>query len=243
MSTSLVRSSRPRLSQLVAAGVIALLVLTFGFLALLDAVNERDGIAGWDQPVLAFAVHHRAAPLTGFFATVTALGAGPGLVVVALAVAALGMWRLRSIWPGVLVLVTLVGAELVSTTAKVLVHRARPPHGFWLSNAGGYSYPSGHALLSASTYSVLAFVGCCLVRALWARLTVALAAGAMVVAVSVSRVYLGVHWLTDVLAGTMVGLGWLTLVLVGAGVASHPPFRRSVRSLTARLQRSRPPRA
>lgn len=234
---------RPRPRQLIAAGAIALLVLAGGFLTLLNAVLERDGIASWDHPVLGLAIQSRTGPLNGFFETITQLGAGPGLVAVSLAVAALAMWRLRSIWPGVLVLVTLVGAELVSTTAKVLIQRARPPHGYWLANASGYAYPSGHTLLSVSTYGVLAFVGWCLVRSLWARLTVALAAAAMVAAIGVSRIYLGVHWLTDVLGGLLVGLGWLTLVMIATGIGHHPPFRRSVRSLRSRLHRSRPPRS
>jgi undecaprenyl-diphosphatase len=230
MSQIVVRRRRPGPQQLVAAAVIALVLLGGCFLAVLDAVSEREGIANWDQPVLSFALSHRNGPLTVVFRTVTGLGAGVGLFVVALLVTAYAMWRLRSAWPGLLVVATVAGTELVSLTSKALIQRSRPPMQDWLTQATGYAYPSGHTLHSVCTYGVLAFIGCCLTRTLWARTAVIVAATVMILTIALSRIYLGVHWLTDVLGGVFAGLALLTVAIVVVGIA-HPktsPSRRSI---------------
>jgi undecaprenyl-diphosphatase len=200
------------------------------FLALLDSVDERDGIASWDQPVLGFALNHRTAPLTVVFQAITSLGAGVGLFAVALLVSGYAMWRLRSAWPGLFVLATVAGTELVSATCKGIVQRSRPPMQDWLTQATGYAYPSGHTLLSVCTYGVLAFLGCCLTRALWARIVVIAVASAMVLGIAASRIYLGVHWLTDVLGGILAGFAVLTVAIVAVSIL-HPktsPSRGSI---------------
>ncbi|GAA1716483.1 hypothetical protein GCM10009765_76480 [Fodinicola feengrottensis] len=213
MQHLVVKGRRPEPGQVVAAGIIAVVVFAGGFAAVLHSIRQASGIADWDRPVLGYALGHRTGPLTSVFELATSLGAGVGLYVVALVVTALASWRLRSLWPVALVAATLTGAEISSNMAKLLIHRARPPELDWLTQVTGYAYPSGHTLLSVATYGVLAYLGCLMVRARWARIAVVAAAAALVLMIATSRLYLGVHWLTDVLGGFLFGAAWLTVIL------------------------------
>ena len=103
-------------------------------------------------------------------------------------------------------------AKLLETGLKLTFERARPsvvPH---LQDAGGYSFPSGHAMTAVITYGLLAAVLMSQLRGR-ARYVPPVIAGIIIVAVGFSRIYLGVHDLTDVLAGTLVAGGCLILAI------------------------------
>jgi undecaprenyl-diphosphatase len=111
-----------------------------------------------------------------------------------------------------LVLVTL-GAMSLERLIKVMVARARPPLLFWATPASGWSFPSGHATESAALCMTLAymFAG---TQAQAGIKTLAYAMGfAATLLIGVSRVYLGVHWPTDVICGWAVGGVWSAIVL------------------------------
>jgi membrane-associated phospholipid phosphatase len=116
-------------------------------------------------------------------------------------------------------------AKLLETGLKLTFERARPsvvPH---LQDAGGYSFPSGHTMTAVITYGLLAAV---LVSQLGgrARYVPPVIAAVIVLAVGFSRIYLGVHYLTDVLAGTLVAGACLILAIV----ALHLPDPREMPS-------------
>lgn len=107
--------------------------------------------------------------------------------------------------------IAVVGGLLISTFVKMGIDRARPdlvPHGSFVSTA---SFPSGHSMMAAVVYLTLA-VMLARLRPRW-RVKVFLMSAAIfvVVLVGISRVYLGVHWPTDVLAGWTVGSAWAML--------------------------------
>ena len=108
------------------------------------------------------------------------------------------------------VLLVRLGALLLSTTVKVAVARARPVFDLPVATAFGYSFPSGHALGGSAFWLSTAVVVLPLVRS---RLRPWLLAGAVLIAVLVaaSRVLLGVHYLSDVAAGLVLGFGWTVL--------------------------------
>ncbi len=105
-------------------------------------------------------------------------------------------------------LVAVGGGILISTLAKIGVDRVRPdlvPHGSYVHTA---SFPSGHSMMSAVVYLTLATM-LARVEPRWSAKTYILASAILVtLLVGFSRVYLGVHWPTDVLAGWSVGCGW-----------------------------------
>jgi len=203
-----------------------LVVVTLGGLALvggcglviaklLDDVLGTDGATRLDPRILSWAVEHRSDGLTTVARLVTHLG--DPLVVTAVAVASVvGLLVARRGWLAVFLVGSMVGAAITTTLTKVVVGRPRPPELLWLTRASGAAFPSGHATQSVACYSALAVVGWVLVHRGPARAAVASGAVMIAAAVGASRVYLGVHWPSDVLCGWAVATLWLTtLVLIG----------------------------
>jgi membrane-associated phospholipid phosphatase len=161
------------------------------------------GLTAIDRPWHDWLVAHRTPALTAALKIVTHAGSTVVLAAVALGVCGwlFAHGRRRA---AALVFVVTAGALLLGPLTKPLVDRARPPVADQLVTVTSSAYPSGHALASAAVLGVFAVV------AGWrtARLVVA-AAVLLVAAVGVSRVYLGVHWPSDVLGGWLAGALWL----------------------------------
>lgn len=214
----------------VLAGVLVVGAATFVFAVLLDSVLEGGELTSWDHPVLDWLVGRRNGGLTATMRVVTALGGTPVLPVEGLAVAGIVARATRSWRPLMFMIATMVGSALLTTGVKVLVARPRPPSGSASAPSSGFAFPSGHAANTA------AVIGACAVL-LWAyrrtRVWSTIVAAVLIFLVGVSRLYLGVHWLTDVLAGYAVGLGWLaatatTFLVLGARSAGPPPAAAAV---------------
>ena len=116
-------------------------------------------------------------------------------------------WRGRRRLAAYLV-VTVVGGSLVDTFVKVLVDRPRPVVDHPLDTAFGTSFPSGHAMASTLTYGALLLVFLPVLSRRWRPVAVGAAVG-IVLAVGSSRLLLGVHFLSDVVGGYVLGLAWL----------------------------------
>ena len=179
-----------------------------------DAVTEADGIAGLDQPVLDQAIAWRSPGLDHAVTLYTDVGGPVGMPVLATVLTLLMVWRWRSRTPLVLVLIAAVGSLAMTTTGKALIGRARPP----LSEAvppyeTSPSFPSGHTLNATVITAVLVYLVLRRLDSAWARTTAVAAGAAFVVSMGLSRVFLGHHWLTDVVAGWALGLGWAAAVI------------------------------
>jgi len=208
------------------AGQGDLLVLTLGGLTLvsacglliaklLDDVLGSDGATRLDPRILAWAVEHRSDGLTTVARGVTHLG-DPAVVAGVAIVCTVWLIFARHRSFGLLVVGSMVGAAITSTVTKAVVGRPRPPETLWLTRASGAAFPSGHATQSVACYGALAVVGWVLVRRSSARAALAFGAVVIAAAVGASRVYLGVHWPSDVLCGWAVAMLWLTtVVLIG----------------------------
>jgi membrane-associated phospholipid phosphatase len=105
---------------------------------------------------------------------------------------------------------------------KNLYDRPRPPVGERLAIEGNPSLPSGHALGSVVVIGVLAAVVVLLMRSLALRVLAVVAAAVLVATIGISRLYLAVHWTTDVLAGWFLGGAWLALCVTVLCVARTP---------------------
>ena len=140
-----------------------------------------------------------------------------------LAAAAVATFLIRG-WPrgAVLVVVTLLGAGALDGGLKLLFGRARPMAFFdHYPSPESFSFPSGHALFATAFFGGLAVL-------LWGRLAhpalrvgVALAAGSLILLIGFSRIYLGVHYPTDVLGGFAAGTVWVAAVALGDRIAAH----------------------
>jgi membrane-associated phospholipid phosphatase len=193
--------------------IIGLLVLAAGgwvFGALAEEVAEDD--TGLDNRIADELHEHATRPLTEFFEAVTALGNGIVLAGVA-AIAAYLLARRRYYAEAVLMVLAYVGAEVLSYSLKLAFRRDRPFFTDPLATVSTYSFPSGHATVSVAVYGALCLV--LLRRLIGPARVVCLAATVLLVSlIGFSRLYLGVHFLSDVLAGFSVGLAWLALCVV-----------------------------
>ncbi|MGW7514868.1 phosphatase PAP2 family protein [Streptomyces sp. NPDC054796] len=184
-----------------------------------------------DRPVLTGAVASRHQALDGLMTFATDNSKVPLIIVSVLATALLGL-RARS-WRPVL-LVGGAGALSVAaaTLVKELTDRTRPPASFWAVPESGFCFPSRHTTIAVAVLLVLAYVFAGHLRARSRAAALAVWAGALGLAllVGVSRVYLGVHWATDVLGGFALGAVVALLLIVPDTVRRHRgrqrPWRR-----------------
>lgn len=164
--------------------------------------------------------------LTDLMWVASVYGAPSRLAPVGLVAALLFLYRgwLRG---SLLVVATLAGAGLLDVSLKLAFGRDRPA-GFFDSYPApeSYSFPSGHALFATCFFGGLAVLATHRLGSLWIRLAVWIAALLAVGLIGVSRVYLGVHYPTDVAAGYAVGVVWVAAVALGDRVAEHRRGRR-----------------
>ncbi|MET9022775.1 bifunctional DedA family/phosphatase PAP2 family protein [Actinopolymorpha sp. NPDC004070] len=205
---------------------------TWVFLGVTQDVLAHEELATVDPTIHAWVLHHREAWLNDVLRIATWLGSNtfllPGLTIAAVVL----VRRHRSWSPAVTIVVTYGAALLVHAVVREWVHRARPPATDWLAGAGGLSYPSGHTIQATVGWGIVAILAMSGVT-VRTRVLLASVAASVMLLVSVSRVYLGVHWPTDVLASVALGVGLLSLYGI---VRLSMLARREVERNDAQLQ-------
>jgi undecaprenyl-diphosphatase len=198
-----------------------------GFVVLTGAELADRGPAGADSAVLSWMLAHRGSDaVTAAALAVTHSGASVALFpLVALVGLAVGL-KTRRWWPGVVALAVAGIGVLSRFLLSTVVRDARPPRADWLTVVHGYSYPSGHTATSALIAGTLAWLVLRVLSAGWARLVVAVALAAWAVLVGLSRLYLGVHWVSDVIGGWLLSAAWLAVLLVGSQYLERRRRRR-----------------
>jgi membrane protein DedA with SNARE-associated domain/membrane-associated phospholipid phosphatase len=193
------------------------LLMAAGFLWLFGGVAQdviaHDPLVQFDQ-TLATLLHSWATPVaTTIFVIISTLGE-PVLAVLGIVVAGLLAWRRQWLHLGTWV-IGLSGGEVLSQVIKYLVARPRPVFAQPLIPESGYSFPSGHAVLSLIAYGLLAYFAVLVLSSWRARTGVIMAAGLLVLVIGFSRLYLGVHYFSDVVAGYAAGGVWLSTCITG----------------------------
>ncbi|MEC5191461.1 MULTISPECIES: phosphatase PAP2 family protein [unclassified Arthrobacter] len=197
-----------------AVGAALAVSLTAVFAQVYEAVVEADGVAGLDHPVLAAAKTVRSPALDLIATGYTDVGGTIGMPILALAVMTMLALRRRSWTPVILIVIAAAGSLLMTIAGKSLIGRTRPQ----LTDAVppyeySASFPSGHSLNSVVIAGIVAYLIILRLQSARARVVTALLAGLFAATIGLSRVYLGHHWLTDVLAAWALGAAWLALVI------------------------------
>jgi membrane-associated phospholipid phosphatase len=180
------------------------------FAALTVAVAFHPGPFAVDRAALKVVDDLRVTWLTTVLTAVTTIGSSPWLVAIVVVVGAAAVAFRRDPLPGAWLLAEYLGAVILYQTLKAVLDRPRPAGG--LVAATGSAYPSGHATQGIAFFGMLAAV---LLAVLPQRIRVPAAVTVVIVGVvsGLSRVYLGVHWATDVAGGFLLGGAWLAVVL------------------------------
>jgi undecaprenyl-diphosphatase len=193
---------------LISLAVAVLSLFLFSWIA--NEMREGD-TARFDQVVRAW-VHQFASPgMTRAMTAISLLGYNLLIVelVIALAVFLFLRWRHAAGW----LAVSVAGGLALDLALKYAFHRSRPQPYFGAA-PHSYSFPSGHAVCSFCFYVVLAGLIAARTRSLALRVAVGIAAAVLVMAIGLSRIYLGVHYPSDVIAGYLAAAVWVTTLLV-----------------------------
>jgi undecaprenyl-diphosphatase len=151
--------------------------------------------------------------LTAFMQGITTLGSAQGLTIVVLAAAVILV--LRRAWVEALALIAAsAGAGLLDAGLKLWFHRDRPSVTWALAHETTFSFPSGHAMLSLVVYGMILYLILRLSHSRVVDVAASLVALPLILAIGVSRVYLGVHYPSDILAGYLAGAIWLLAVII-----------------------------
>lgn len=208
-------------AALIAAGWMSGLVV--------GLLTERGSVGAVDW----FAAR-RAPWLNEVVQVVTWLGDSTVVVPVAVTVGLAWRWRRGDWWAMTLLAVAYVGSGVIFNSVKFAVARSRPALDVAIGTASGASYPSGHTANATVLYVGLLVVA---LATGWGRrrdARLAALAGGIVAAVGVSRIYLGLHWLTDVIGGVLLAGLWMGGVVTVLGARPHtgvggPPTHRPSR--------------
>ncbi len=210
---------------------------TWAFAGLTQDVVGHDEMALFDPRAERWIVAVRTAWLTGAMKSVTWLGSTAVIVPALVLMAAVLVMRGRDWRSAVLLATGVAGAVGLYNIVKVAVERPRPPSTLWIGDYSGAAFPSGHATQAAAFYGMLAIVlstkGSPVVR-----VVVWMGAAVMTLVIGASRLYLGAHWLTDVLAGWALGAAWIALVAAVTLLAVGQPRRRAMLPATGLFRRS-----
>ncbi|HZG15206.1 MAG TPA: phosphatase PAP2 family protein [Candidatus Bathyarchaeia archaeon] len=180
--------------------------LLFAIGAVLVAIYLIGGLGAFDQQAFSWMAMIRTEGLTSFMSVLTHLGGSEGLIPIGVVLVVLAIWK-RTRVEALFLLMALLGAEIVNELAKQIFDRPRPADGHLIELPSSYSMPSGHAMISSALYVMLAYQvkrNYKQAGAMWIAAFLYL----LVFGVSLSRVYLGVHYFSDIAVGAAFGLSW-----------------------------------
>ena len=193
-----------RLGLALAAAVLS----AIAFARIAEDYLTSDPLARWDVSFARWLSGERSTAGTDIFRVFTFVGSPAAALAIATIVCVL-LYRRRQLVAAALLPVVLGGAELLNLVLKLSFHRPRPEVAF--VHLDTYSFPSGHAMISTAAYGALAYLAWSRLQTPRARLALTAGTVLLVALICFSRLYLGVHYLSDVLGGAAAGAFWLAV--------------------------------
>lgn len=195
---------------------ILVLILIFGsaLIAFIFIARRvfRDHTHDFDEKVFSFIAGHVNNINTGIMEFFTFLGTHTFLIPANLLLTALFLFIQKRRWNSIKIPVVALSSLVLMFLLKLIFHRERPVTPL-LQAAKGFSFPSGHALMSVTFYGLLILIAWQNIKQLWLKWILSIVLVILILTIGLSRVYLRVHYASDVLAGFCVGIVWLLLSL------------------------------
>jgi undecaprenyl-diphosphatase len=209
----------------IAVGTLVALGATWIFVRIAGEVREGR-TQDFDVAVLRYIETHHAPLLDKAMIEITFLGTGLIVMTIVL-VSGMFLWLTKHKHSALLLIVATTGGILLNSLLKAGFDRPRPQIFEWGQHTVSSSFPSGHAMSAATVYMTVAYLAARLQRRHISRVLTLIAATIVVVLIGVSRLYLGVHYPTDVAAGVIIGIAWAALCMAMLEVTLLYGRRRS----------------
>ena len=210
-------------------GAIIAVAATVAFASLAENVLE-GGTQAFDVAILEWLHGHQSKTLTAVMVEMTYLGTGT-VVIVVVGVAALFLWHTEHKHSARLLLAATIGNILLNGALKLVYHRPRPSVFAWQTTAVSSSFPSGHAMSATVVYGTVAYLLLRLQKHRWAKMLTLTGATLLILLICLTRLYLGVHYPSDVLGGIVVGLAWASFCMATLEASLVLARRRSPREV------------
>jgi membrane-associated phospholipid phosphatase len=212
-------------------GLLSSLCLLLAFGVVAHSIRQDHYLIPFDQSLgMRLEEHRQASPrVRVMFIVITALGSVPAMTALALLIALLLLlrrrWLLTLVW-----LIAPFGGGLLDMGLKGLFERERPPFRDRFIDETTKSFPSGHSMGSLICYGLLAYLLVLVVRRAWVRLLAVSGLSVLVLAIGFSRIYLGAHYVSDVVGGYAVGGVWLAACITAVETVRRRPRNASQES-------------
>ncbi len=187
-------------------------LLFIGFLFLTYQIVGNHSLVALDRQLMDFVIQHRTPEMAPVFRFITELGSGG--VITSLGLVLVLLFRFfGNTRPAYFLITSIIVGQAGYWAFKQLVQRLRPDEMYAWVERGGYSFPSGHTTSATLFYGLVGYFVWRFAKKLWAKALVIGVFGSIILLIGVSRLYLGVHWPTDVLAGWLLGSSLLAIYI------------------------------
>jgi membrane-associated phospholipid phosphatase len=213
---------RAYLTLHIVIGLAVCLLTGLIFAVLLDSVREHDVLVTRDQAVASWFHGNGTAFGDRIFVIISAIGS-PAAMAVLFAAVVLYLWRAKQRTLLVAWVLSYIGGTVLDGVIKDIVRRPRPEFAAKFLHYSSWSFPSGHSMGSLIGFAMLAYtlIRVRKIESMPARVGIWAGAIVMIVLVGYSRIYLGVHYLSDVAAGYTLGVLWLAVCFTGLQMVSR----------------------
>ena len=201
------KSNREIKKKILNKKMVVLVVMLFLFIVL-TILTKTHVIRPLDDMVESFVIGIRNDKLTNIMVVITNLSRAYFLISVSIIL----LFILKNKKHAVLVIINLITVFLTSQLLKLIFHRNRPD-GEFLVGAKGYSYPSGHAMVSLAYFTLILYFINKRVKNKTTRILLSVITYVLVLFIGLSRIYLGVHYTSDVLAGFILSIAYMMIFL------------------------------
>lgn len=206
-----------------------------GFLELTDRLRQEN-LGPFDEKVTSFIYDYRSEQMTKFVTFITDLG---DVITYAIIIVVVAVWLLvgkKNIRWLIQSFIILTSTSLLNILIKHYIDRPRPDLEMRLVEASSYSYPSGHSMCALAFYGFLIYLAYKKVEHRWIKVLAFIFLPLLILGIGASRVYLGVHYPSDVIAGFAAGLFWLVFLIMLVNIFRFYRKRKKKREVAIAIE-------